>query len=85
MGMPCSVYIVTGTLTDDHTVALDEALPLKPMKVRLVVEPLSSSAQRPYQEVMAGIRVRQQARGHRAPTREEVDTSLRAERESWGE
>ena len=35
-----TAYIVTGTLTDQNTVTLDEALPLTPMKVRLAVEPL---------------------------------------------
>jgi hypothetical protein len=76
---------VTGTLTDDHTVTLDEALPLTPMKVRLVVEPLRSVSQRPYLEVMADIRQRQWARGHQPPTREEVDAYLQAERDSWGD
>ena len=37
--MPKS-YIVTGTITDSHTVILDEELPLGPTRVRLVVEPL---------------------------------------------
>jgi len=80
-----NAYIVTGTLINDHTVMLDEALPLTPMKVRLIVEPLPSASQRPYQEVIARIRERQRARGHKPPTREEVDAYLRAERESWGE
>ncbi|MBI3990051.1 MAG: hypothetical protein HY347_10605 [candidate division NC10 bacterium] len=79
-----NAYIVTGTLTNARTVKLDEALPLKPTKVRLVVEPLSPVFQRPYKEVLAEIRERQRARGHQPPTREEVDTYLRAERESWG-
>ena len=39
--------------------------------------------QRPYQEVIAEIRSRQHARGHQPPRREEVDTYLQAERESW--
>ena len=77
------VYIVTGTLTDVHTVTLDEALPLKPAKVRLVVEPLDGEVQQPYQEVIAEIRQRQQARGYQPPIQEEVDTYLRAERDSW--
>jgi hypothetical protein len=76
-------YIVTGTLKDAHTVMLDEALPLTPTKVRLVVEPLSPTSQRPYQEVIAEIRARQLSRGHRSPSREEVDAYLRAERDSW--
>ena len=80
-----NTYIVTETLTDNHTVALDEALPLPKMKVRLVVEPIGSTVRRPYQELMADIRARQQARGHQAPTRQEVDAALRAERENWGE
>jgi len=79
-----NAYIVTGTLTDNHTVKLDEALPLTSTKVRLVVEPLSLVSQRSYPEVMAEIRQRQRARGHQPPTRDEVDSYLRAERESWG-
>ena len=63
---------------------LDEALPLTPMKVRLVVEPLRPVPQRPYLEVMADIRQRQRARSHQPPTREEVDVYLQAERDSWG-
>lgn len=77
------VYVVTGKLTDVYTVTLDEALPLKPVKVRLVVEPLESNSKRPYQEVIAKIRERQQARGHKPATREEIDGYLRTERDSW--
>ena len=79
-----NTYVVMGTLTDYHTVELDEALPLPPMKVRLVVEPLRPVSQRSYLEVIARIRQRQQARSHQPPTREEVDSYLRAERDSWG-
>ncbi|MFC1716771.1 hypothetical protein ACFL6S_24095 [Candidatus Poribacteria bacterium] len=77
------VYIVTGTLTDVHTVTLDEALPLKPAKVRLVVELLDGGSQRPYQEVVAEIRERQRIRGYQPATREEVDAYLQTERDSW--
>ena len=80
-----SAYIVTGTLTDAQTVALDEALPLTPTKVRLVVEPLLSASLRPHQEVIAEIRERQRTRGYNPPTREEVDAYLQGERDSWGE
>ena len=79
------IYTVTGKLTDDRTVALDKPLPLAQKKVRLVVEPLSSSAPRSYRGVMADIRARQQARGYNPPSREEVDAVLQAERESWEE
>jgi hypothetical protein len=78
-----NAYIVTGMLHDSHTVMLDESLPLTPMKVRLVVEPLATTCQRPYQEVIAEIRKRQQDRGHQPSTREDVDTYLQAERDRW--
>lgn len=79
-----NAYIVTGTLTNERTVTLDEALPLPLTKVRLVVEPLGSASYRSYQEIVAAIRERQAARGHRPPTTEEVDAYLQAERDSWG-
>ena len=78
-----NAYIVTGTLTNERTVTLDEALPLGSTKVRLVVEPLASASPHPYQEIMATIRERQAVRGHQPPTPEEVDAYLQAERDSW--
>jgi hypothetical protein len=82
-----TAYIVTGTLTDQTTVMLDEALPLTPMKVRLSVEPLPSEppAKRTHAEVIAEIRERQRARGHQPRTREEIDAYLQAERDSWND
>ena len=80
-----NAYIVTGTLTDEHTVTLDEALPLARIKVRLVVEPLSSRPQGLYQEVVSSIRARQRARDHQARTREAVDAYLTEERNRWEE
>ncbi len=47
------------------------------------VAPPSPSASRSYWELMADIRARQQVRGHKPPTREEVDAALHTERESW--
>lgn len=78
-----NAYIVTGTLTDERTVTLDEDLPLKPTRVQLVVEPVKSSSANSYAGVMASIRERQIRRGHRARTGAEVDASLQQERESW--
>ena len=80
-----TAYIVTGTLTDDHTVTLDEALPLPQGKVRLSVEPLAATPKRPHDEVIAEIWARQQARGHQPRTREEIDAYLQAERDSWND
>ena len=80
-----TAYIVTGTLTDQTTVTLDEALPLTPMKVRLAVEPLTSAPKRPHDEVIAEIWARQKAREHQPRTREEIDAALQAERDSWND
>ena len=80
-----TAYIVTGTLNDDQTVTLDEALPLEPMKVRLSIEPLAPKLSRTHDEVIAEIWERQQRRGYQPPTRAEVDAYLEAERESWDE
>lgn len=80
-----TAYIVTGTLNDDQTVTLDEALPLGPMKVRLAIEPLALKPSRTHDEVIAEIWERQQRRGYQPPTRAEVDADLKAERESWDE
>jgi hypothetical protein len=78
-----NTYVVTGTIADAHTVALDEPLPISQGKVRLVVEPIAVP-QRSYMEVMETIRERQRLRGHQPPTKEEVDAYLQAERDSWG-
>jgi len=80
-----TAYIVTGTLNDDQTVTLDEALPLEPMKVRLSIEPLAPKLTRTHDEVIAEIWERQQGRGYQLPTRAEVDVYLKAERDSWDE
>ncbi len=80
-----TAYIVTGTLTDDHTVTLDESLPMVQGKVRLSVEPLAPTPKRPHGEVIAEIRERQRARGHQPRTREEIDADIQAERDSWND
>ncbi len=80
-----NAYVVTGTLRDAQTVTLDEALPLAPTRVRLVVEPLQVEPARSYQEVVAAIHERQRQCGHQASTREEVVAYLKAERDSWPE
>jgi hypothetical protein len=80
-----NAYVVTGIMSDSRTVTLDEPLPLAAARVRLVVEPVSEALPGTYQQTIAAIRERQRSRGHRAPSREEVDAQLRAERESWPE
>ena len=78
--------IVTGTLIDDHTVALDKPLSLKSMKVRIAIEPLEEKQPRRYRpEVVSKIYAAQAARGYRPPSREEVDQRIEADRDSWGD
>ena len=78
--------IVTGTLIDDHTVALDKPLSLKSMKVRVAIEPLDEKPPQGYRpEIIAKIYAAQAARGYRPPSREEVDQRIEAERDSWGD
>jgi hypothetical protein len=78
-------YIVTGTITDSHTVILEEELPVGPTRVRLVVEPLEPRMESPrsYHGVMAEVRDRPRLRGHQPPTPEEVYVWLQAERDGW--
>ncbi len=76
-------YIVTGRMTDTHTVTLDEDLPLPPERVRVMVELLPSLSQRSYHDVMKGIRERQARRNHQPKSRDAVDEYLRQERASW--
>jgi len=78
--------IVTGTLINDRTVALDMPLQLKATKLRLSIEPLSPRSSQFYRpEVISKIHAAQAARGYQPPSREEVDGWLKAERESWGD
>ncbi len=78
-----NAYIVTGTLINEYTVTLDEALPIELDKVRLLVEPVSPLPQQTYQDVITAIRKRQQTRGYQPPTRQEIEAYLKAERDSW--
>jgi hypothetical protein len=78
--------IVTGTLIDDHTVALDKPLSLKSMKVRVAIEPLDERQPHRYRpEVISKIYAAQAARGYCPPSREEVDQVIETERDSWGD
>jgi hypothetical protein len=76
-------YVVTGTLSNGRLVELDEAIPLNDAKVRVSIEPIAARNVRPLREVIAEIRKEQQECGYVAPTREEVDRYLAAERASW--
>ena len=73
----------TGTLTDGRTIVLDQKLPHLG-RVRLVVEPLDNSpSPLALQTILDDLTRRQAARGYVPRTREEIDNTLRIERESW--
>jgi hypothetical protein len=76
-------YVVSGTLTNGDTLHLDRLLPLPETRVRVTVEPLPKGTQESYVEVIQAIRVGQNKRGFRPPSRAEVDKFLKAERDSW--
>jgi hypothetical protein len=78
-----SAYIVTGSVTDERTLRLDEALPVKAGKVRVTVEVLPAEPGPALGEVLDRIHQGQQARGFVPPTRAAIDAYLQAERDSW--
>jgi hypothetical protein len=81
-----TAYIITGTLNDDQTVTLDEALPLAAnVKVRLAIEPLVNESLRKHDDVVNEIWDRQRQRGYQPAVRAEIDADLKVERDSWGE
>ena len=63
--------------------------PLEPLnmkentRVRVIIEPETSVSHCSYHSIMAEIRKRQLNRGYKSPTREDVDSYIRAERDSW--
>jgi hypothetical protein len=77
------VYQVTGELTDSRHVTLDQPVPLPMGKVRIVVEGISTGSKPDLVAFERELRVRQAARGHTSPTKEEIDAYLNAERDSW--
>ena len=76
-------YVVTGSLTDSRTITLDEPIPLASGKVRVIVEVAGMAPKMSHEEFLAWLRERHEARGALPRNREEVNASLRAERESW--
>ena len=79
-----NAYVVTGTLTDARTVALDEPLPLPAGRVRVVVEEAPAPAAQPnFRQVLGRIWAEQNARGFLPPTAEEVEERVRDVRKGW--
>jgi hypothetical protein len=77
-------FTVTGTLTDEKTIVLDQAVTGARGRVRLVLEPLEPIASRAsLREFLDDLRKRQAASGHVPRTRDEIDRALREERAAW--
>jgi len=76
-------YVLTGVLADGRMLELDETLPVPNGRVRVTVEVLAEKPRMTHDEYLAWLTQRQQQRQFVAPSREDVDEYLRAERESW--
>ncbi|MDE2828994.1 MAG: hypothetical protein OXN20_02630 [Gemmatimonadota bacterium] len=76
-------YTATGILIDGRTVTLNRDIPIPKGKVRVVVKSLEKVSKRPVRDVLSDIHKKQNARGHTPPVREQVDTYLQTERNSW--
>jgi hypothetical protein len=75
---------VTGTLSDEQTVILDEPVPLPAGRVRVTVEALpASKSDGTFLSKLEAIRRDLRASGYRFRTKEEIDAQIQAERESW--
>jgi len=63
--------------------------PLEPLdiqehtKVRVIIELEMHKTQCSYQNIIAEIRKRQSTRGYKSPIRDDVDSYLQTERDSW--
>ncbi len=78
-------YTAIGTLVDGRTVTLNREIPIPKGKVRVVVKSLEEVSKRSVLDVLSDIHKKQNARGHKPPVREQVDTYLQAERDSWND
>ena len=80
-----TAYVSDGQVLDDHTVALDDAVPFPQGRVRVTLELLEDSVKNSTADVLAKIWERQRQRGYLSPTAAEVARDLVEERGSWDE
>ena len=77
-------YTVTGTLSDERTVVLDQPVPLPTGRVRVTVVILPATQSKvPFLVKLEAIHQALRASGYRSRTRKQVDAQIQAERESW--
>jgi len=76
--------VVTGTFTDSRTIRLDREVTAPKGPVRLTVEPIAMAPKRQsLWEFLDQLRTDQAARGHVPRTAEEIQKSIKEERDSW--
>jgi hypothetical protein len=83
-----NAYVMTGTLTDQQTIRLNEPLPFSGGDIRVVIEvirPSATTGNPAWKAVMEPIWEEQRRRGHIPPTAEEVQKYIRGEQDSWGD
>jgi hypothetical protein len=77
-------YTGIGTLSDEKTVVLDQPIELPPGRVRVIVERINEDEpSENWLDRLYAIRRTLRESGYRPRTREEIDTQIRDERESW--
>jgi hypothetical protein len=78
-------YTVTGALSNEWTIILDQPIPLPARNVRVTVVILTETqAQSPFLVKLEAIHQALRASGYQPRTKEQVDAQIRAERDSWG-
>ena len=77
-------YTVTGTLSNEQTVVLDQPIPLPAGGVRVTIVRLyATQSKAPFLARLEAIHQALRASGYRPHTREQVDAQIQAERASW--
>lgn len=77
------IATIDGTLEAGRIVTLDQPLPIKNGRIRLIVERIVPTPPMTPEAFEKMLRDRQQARGHVPRTQEEIEAYLSAERASW--
>ena len=78
-------YTVTGALSNERTIILDQPIPLPASNVRVTVVILTETqAQSSFLVKLEAIHQALRAGGYQPRTKEQVDAQIQAERDSWG-
>ncbi len=75
-------YTAIGKLSNEKTVVLEKALPIKEGQVRVIVQPLSPKTG-DFREKLAEIRNFLADSGYKNRTKTQIDADLTAERDAW--